>query len=338
MICRPGVKINLGLSVLRRRPDGYHDLETLFVPCPEFHDVLEIVKGDDFSETSAALFAKYGPVADSEADEGLLGGVQEFGGSPDRSGGAETTSEPDGEPPMLSQRISPDGKLMITIGRKEGVAWNPLEDLTAKAYRLLSEDFNLGPAKIFLEKCSPVGAGLGGGSADAAFAIKVLNKIFGLGLDDSRMASYAAKLGSDTSFFVYDKPMVGTGRGEILTPLDEALGGADTDVDKIDFDGNHPDLLYEVKVIVPEGIEVSTAEAYKGIVPREASGSSRTPLIEALKKPIDEWKDCLSNDFEGTVFAKHPELPAIKRSLYDSGAVYASMSGSGSALFAIYRR
>ena len=281
MITHPNVKINLGLNILRKREDGFHDLETLFVPYFGISDTLEIIVGDDYSRTSASLFARYG------------------------SGDS------------LAQGISDDGKLMITIARAEGVDWDPLKDLTAKAYYILTEDFDLPPVKIFLEKTSPVGAGLGGGSADAAFALKMLDGLCGLGLSEAQLAGYASRLGSDCAFFIYNRPMIGEGRGEILTentvplPLDD----------------------YELQVVTPEGIAVSTKEAYAGIRPH----LPEVPLRDALARPIEEWDGVLVNDFEETVFARHPELAAIKRSLYDSGAVYASMSGSGSALFALYR-
>lgn len=194
--------------------------------------------------------------------------------------------------------------------------WDPLKDLCAKAYGILSQDFDLPPVKIFLEKKAPVGAGLGGGSADAAFTLKALNELCGLGLDDHRLSEYAARLGSDCAFFVSNRPMIGSGRGEILEPYDIDLSG------------------YEIKVLIPEGVAVSTAEAYKGIVPRE----NLLAVKDVLAMPVSEWKDNLVNDFEATVFKAHPELAAIKQSLYDSGAVYASMSGSGSALFALYKK
>lgn len=295
MITNPNVKINLGLNVLRKREDGFHDLETLFVPYFGISDTLEIIVGDDYSRTSAALFGKYG---NARTEEDL---------------------------PCLVQGISDDGKLMITIARKEGVDWDPMKDLTAKAYMVLSEDHNLPPVKIFLEKTSPVGAGLGGGSSDAAFALKMLDELCSLGLSEQQLAAYAARLGSDCAFFIYNRPMTGEGRGEVLTEY--PLSG-------LDYGQGLQDAGYEVKVLTPEGIAVSTADAYRGIKPR----LPELPLKEALAKPIEEWKDCLFNDFEVTVFDKHPELAAIKRSLYDSGAVYASMSGSGSALFAIYSR
>ena len=279
MITYPNVKLNVGLRVLRRRPDGYHDLDTLFIPYTGFHDTLEIITGDDYSRTSAHLQETY-------------------------AGG------------RLAQGITPDGKLMVTLARKEGVDWDPLQDLTARAYALLAEQRKLPPMKIYLEKTSPVGAGLGGGSADAAFALRMIAELGGLELSDAELAALAARLGSDCAFFIYNRPMLGSGRGEILEPFDIDLSG------------------WRLEVTVPEGIAVSTADAYRGIVPQECG----QPLRERLKLPVEQWKGQVVNDFETTVFAKYPRLAAIKHSLYDNGAVYAAMSGSGSALFALYRK
>ena len=304
MITNPNVKINLGLNVLRKREDGFHDLETLFVPYFGLHDTLEIITGDDYSRTSAALFAKYGD------------GIPASQGSAKPEGvfGVETEES---LAPKLVQGMSEDGSLMITITRADGVDWDPLKDLTAKAYFLLAEEFTLPPVKIFLEKTSPVGAGLGGGSADAAFALKMLNELCDLGLSEQQLAGYASRLGSDCAFFIYNRPMFGEGRGEVLSSFPIEIGD-----------------LYDLQVITPAGIAVSTKDAYGGIRPH----LPEVPLREVLARPVEEWADLLANDFEETVFAKFPELEAIKRSLYDSGAVYASMSGSGSALFALYRR
>ena len=279
MIAYPNVKLNIGLLVLRRREDGYHDLDTLFIPYTGFHDTLEIITGDDYSRTSAHLQETYSPE-------------------------------------QMAQGITADGKLMLTLARKEGVDWDPLKDLTAKAYGLIAEQYKLPPMKIFLEKTSPVGAGLGGGSADAAFALRMISELAGIALSDDELAAFAARLGSDCAFFIYNRPMLGSGRGEILEPFDIDLSG------------------YRIEVTVPEDIAVSTADAYRGIVPQEREH----PLQEVLTLPIEEWKGRLVNDFETTVFAKYPRLAEIKQSLYDNGAVYAAMSGSGSALFAIYRK
>lgn len=304
MISNPNVKINLGLNVLRKREDGFHDLETLFVPYHGICDTLEIIVGDDYSRTSAALFSRYGSSVPSSQ------GSQ----NPEGVFGAE---RPDVQYPKMVQGMSEDGKLMITIAREEGVDWNPLKDLTAKAYQILSEDFQMPPVKIFLEKNSPVGAGLGGGSADAAFALKMMNELCGLNLSEQQLAAYASRLGSDCAFFIYNRPMIGEGRGEILTEYD---------LDIMDS--------YEIQVVTPAGIAVSTKDAYGGIRPH----LPEVELRKALSMPVEEWDGILVNDFEETVFAKYPELAAIKQSLYESGAVYASMSGSGSALFAVYRK
>ena len=276
MISFPITKINFGLNVLRKREDGFHDLETLFVPYEGLSDCLEIITGEDWSRTLAGLREKYG---------------------------------------TLTQAVSPDGKLLITIARKEGVDWDPLKDLTARAYALLAEDYTLPPMKIFLEKRSPVGAGLGGGSADAAFALRMISELAGLSLTDEVLAGYAARLGSDCAFFIYNQPMLGTGRGEVLEPYNLDLTG------------------YRVEVFIPEGVAVSTADAYRGIVPT----LPQKPLREVLKQDISTWKEDLHNDVEATVFAQHPARSTVKDQLYARGAVYAAMSGSGSAFFGIYK-
>ncbi len=311
MITNPPVKINLGLNVLRKRPDGFHDLETLFYPCLQMHDTLEIIQGDDYSRTSARLCALYG-------DRSMISDMS--------CRASDSIDEEHDEIPTLSQGISGDGKLMITVARKEGVDWPVLKDLCAKAYQMLDADFGLPPVKIYLEKTSPVGAGLGGGSADAAYTLKMLAEMFGLDVDEQKLRDYAARLGSDCAFFVSDSPMIGEGRGEILTPYNLNINIVEDETSARPGD-------YLLKIIVPEEIHVSTAEAYKGIVPSVPEHS----LKDVLAKPVEEWKDLLINDFERTVFVAHPEIEAIKRSLYDSGAEYASMSGSGSALFALYK-
>ena len=244
----PNVKINVGLHVLRKRPDGYHDLETLFVPYMGICDELEIEEAGEFS----------------------------FEG--------------------------------------EGVTWK--NDLTVQAYRLLEADFGLPPVAIRLAKRAPVGAGLGGGSSDAAFALTMLDSIFGLGLGQERLAAYAARLGSDCAFFIYNRPMVGRGRGELLTPSPVDLSS------------------YRIEIEVPQGVSVSTREAYGGIVPRERL----TPIEEILSLPVTQWRGLLENDFEPQVFALHPELAAIKERFYASGALYAAMSGSGSAVYGIFEK
>ena len=339
MITNPNVKINLGLNVLRKREDGFHDLETLFVPYSGITDTLEIIVGDDYSRTSAILFSKYG--SSIPASQGSV--------KPEGCFGVETE---ECTAPKIVQGISEDGKLMITIARAEGVDWDPMKDLTAKAYYILAEDFKMPPVKIFLEKTSPVGAGLGGGSADAAFALKMLNGLCGLGLSEQQLADYASRLGSDCAFFIYNRPMFGEGRGEVLSEIATdsvraITGGCLPDLSSSPSDcrastcdclecnsERGEESLYDIQVITPAGIAVSTKDAYSGIRPH----MPEMPLKEVLARPVEEWDGLLVNDFEETVFARFPELAAIKKSLYNSGAVYASMSGSGSALFALYRR
>lgn len=248
----PDVKINLGLHILRRREDGFHDLETLFLPYGGISDGLEIVEAEEFAFRPSA-----------------------------------------------------------------NVTWD--NDLTVRAYNLLKADFDLPPVEIRLDKKSPVGAGLGSGSSDAAFTLCMLNDMFRLGLDDAALSGYAARLGSDCAFFVYNRPMFGEGRGEILTPYEIDLSG------------------YEIRVEIPQGVSVSTKEAYSKVVPRDLLPEQMS-LREALSRPVEEWKDCLVNDFEPSVFALYPQIEALKNSMYERGAVYASMSGSGSSVFGIFRK
>lgn len=256
MLLYPNVKINLGLSVLRKRPDGYHDLETLFVPYFGLNDELEIC-----------------PSTREESSIELIGGD-----------------------------------------------WDPQTDLAFRALKLIEEDFAIPATHLRLTKRTPVGAGLGSGSADAAFTLKALNEIYELKLSDETLASYAARLGSDCAFFIYNRPMIGEGRGEVLRDYPIDLSN------------------YEIKVEVPWGVKVSTKEAYSGITPRDRQDKTRAPLTGALELPIELWKGELVNDFEDSVFPQFPEIAALKQSFYDQGAIYASMSGSGSAVFGIFEK
>lgn len=258
MTANPNAKLNIGLNVIGKRPDGYHNLESLFVPCTSLADELEIV-----------------------------------------------------EAPKFTVEIFRGGRLM---DGSEAGDWDPMKDLTVQAYKLLKKEFGLPPVHIRLDKRIPVGAGLGGGSSDAAFALRMLSEMFDLYLPDTMLEIYAAELGSDCPFFVYNSPMFVTGRGDVLEPFDIPV-----------LDG------YRIELVTPD-VSVSTREAYAGIVPLPAA----VPLREALSRPLPQWKDCVFNDFEKTVFVAHPCLAEIKQSLYDKGAVYASMSGSGSAIFGIF--
>ena len=262
MILYPNAKINIGLNVLEKREDGFHNLETLFYPILDGPlDILEIVESPELS-------------------------MHQYG-------------------------IEYPG--------------DPMENLCVKAYNAVKADFDIPPVAIHLYKKIPVGAGLGGGSSDAAFTLKGLNEMFSLGLSDARLAEYAATLGSDCAFFIYNTPMLGTGRGEILAPAEI-----------------YPLDNYEIKLVFPPYF-VSTGAAYGGIVPRDkrvANGEKfdSRQLVQMLSEPVEEWKNCVVNDFETTVFAKIPELAPYKDELYAQGAVYASMSGSGSSFFGIFRK
>lgn len=251
MISFPPCKINLGLNVLSKRSDGYHNLETCFYPIP-LTDALEIVPAD------AVSFNLSGNAIPGDA----------------------------------------------------------ADNLCLKAYRLLQKDFALPPVAIFLHKVIPSGAGLGGGSSDGAHTLRLLNHIFNLKLTAEKLKAYALQLGSDCPFFIEDKPMLGTGRGEILTEISVQLSG-------------------KFLVLVKPDIHVSTAEAYGGVTPAVPSVRIKNTL-ETL--PVSTWKEVLVNDFEKSVFAKHPHIGAIKDNLYEHGALYASMSGSGSSVFGIFEK
>lgn len=188
------------------------------------------------------------------------------------------------------------------------------DNLCLKAYRLLDRDFKLPPVEIHLHKVIPTGAGLGGGSSDGAHTLRLLNEIFSLQISHERLSEYASVLGSDCAFFVRDKPALGSGRGEILEPADVSLTGK------------------YLMLIKPE-VHVSTAEAYGGIVPGKPTVSVRE-IVEQL--PLEKWRDVLVNDFETSVFSKHPIIEDCKAWLYEQGAVYASMSGSGASVFGLF--
>lgn len=248
MIAFPPCKINLGLNVLRKRPDGYHDLDTVFYPVP-WTDILEILRADVFAFTA--------------------------------SGEAIPGNEPD--------------------------------NLCVRAYQLLQQDYGLPPVHIHLHKIIPTGAGLGGGSSDAAHTLRLLNTLFDLKLTTVQLQNYAARLGSDCAFFISDMPMRGQGRGEILTPVDFFLKG-------------------KYLMLVKPDIHVSTADAYRGVTPVDV----RPSVIDVLARPPVRWRNALVNDFEVSVFEKYPAIAALKQQMYDAGAVYASMSGSGASVYGVF--
>jgi len=249
MITFPNAKVNLGLYVTERRPDGYHNLETIFCPVG-LADALEILPSASFAFHTSGL---------------------------DTGGDAEA-------------------------------------NLVVRAFRLLQQEFHLPLVKIHLHKVIPSGAGLGGGSSDAAFTLKMVNELFQLGLSTEQLESYAATLGADCPFFIRNKPALATGRGEVLTPFLIDLSGFQT-------------------VIVKPPFMVSTAMAYGLVTPR----IPQYHPWETLLLPPEKWQGLLKNDFEIPVFAKFPEIEAIKTAMITHGATYASMSGSGSAVFGLFR-
>ena len=254
MVTFPNAKINLGLNIVEKRPDGYHNLETLFYPIA-LQDVLEA-----------------------------------------------TPRNPEA-----------DGNYSITMYNApfEG----PSEDnLVIKAYNALAADFTLPRLDFFLQKNIPTGAGLGGGSADAAFALKMINEMASLSLSDEQLEKYAVSIGADCTFFLHNKPAFATGIGNILTPAECSLKG------------------YCLVLVKPD-VHISTKDAYALVTPEKPAES----IVDIVKRPVSEWRGALKNDFEKSVFAKYPEIAEIKTKLYSAGAEYASMSGSGSSFFGIFK-
>jgi 4-diphosphocytidyl-2-C-methyl-D-erythritol kinase len=251
VILFPNCKINLGLHILRKREDGFHDLETVFYPIP-LTDALEVIHEKD------------------------------------------------------NQRQTNFSSSGIPINGKEE------DNICIKAYQLLKKDFDLPPVKIHLHKNIPVGAGLGGGSSDGAFMLLLLNKKFALNIPEEKLIDYALQLGSDCPFFIKNKVCHATQRGEKLTPLELDLS------------------QYKIVLINP-GIHINTGWAFSQIRPSE----NRTSILEIIQQPVENWKGQLSNDFEEAVFEHHPAIKEIKQELYSKGAVYASMTGSGSTVLGL---
>lgn len=253
MITYPNAKVNLGLNITEKRPDGYHNLETVFYPIP-LQDALEVKPLDGENEYLLKI------------------------------AGTQITGEPE-------------------------------DNLVIKAYRLLKQDYpHLPSIDIHMFKHIPTGAGLGGGSSDAAFMLKLLNEKFSLHISVSQLEEYAARLGADCAFFIQNKPVFASGIGNIFEPIELSLKG------------------YYLVLVKPD-IFVSTKEAYALVKPQKSQQS----LKDIIHKPIEEWKNTMVNDFEKSVFHKFPEIAAIKDKLYDMGAIYASMSGSGASVFGLFK-
>ena len=256
MIVYPNAKINIGLNVVEKRKDGYHNIETVFYPI-KLMDALEIT-ASEYYEQNCTL---------------IVTGV-------------------------------------ILPGR-------PSDNLVVKAYNQLKSMFpdKIKPIDVHLHKHIPTGAGLGGGSSDAAFTIKALNDKFDLRLNEEDMKTVASKIGADCPFFIKNKPVFAQGIGDVFSEIEMSLKG-------------------KFILLVKPNIGVSTSDAYSLIKPHKPE----IPLKEILKKPLKEWKENVVNDFEYSVFAKYPEIAAIKDRLYDLGAIYASMSGSGATVYGIFKK
>ncbi|MEO5645127.1 MAG: 4-(cytidine 5'-diphospho)-2-C-methyl-D-erythritol kinase [Bacteroidia bacterium] len=253
MIIYPNAKINLGLHVIEKRPDGFHNIETVFYPVA-WEDMLEVLP--DISKENGVTFTSSG--------------------------------------------IPIPGDIK--------------ENLCVKAYELISKDYPMPAVKVHLHKIIPIGAGLGGGSSDAAFFIKALNEIFELNLAWGELHHYAKQLGADCSFFITNRPVLAEGKGDQLESIAVSLKGK------------------KVVIVYPD-IHVNTAEAYNGITPLKPEVALENLIVET---PFDQWKNNLVNDFEKTVFEKYPAIKTLKENMYTCGAVYAAMSGSGSAVFGIF--
>lgn len=248
MVTFPNAKINIGLQVLNRRADGYHNLETVFYPI-KLHDVLEMV----------------------EANE---------------------------------TRFIPSGLAIPDDGG---------DNLCVRAYRLLQHEYDLPPVHIYLHKTIPIGAGLGGGSADAAFLLKLANEQFELGLDETQLMGYARHLGADCAFFIRNAPLFASGIGDVFEDISVDLSS------------------YHIVLVMPN-VHISTAAAYRMITPHPAG----LQLAAAVEAPVETWRDRIVNDFEAGIFAEYPEIAAVKAYLYERGAVFAAMSGSGSSVFGLF--
>lgn len=253
MITFPNAKINLGLNIVRKRQDGYHDLETVFYPIP-VEDVLEVRPQQNTTQEDCVLH---------------LSGLQVDGSDSD--------------------------------------------NLVVKTYRLLAHEYKLPPVEICLFKRIPFGAGLGGGSSDAAFMLSMLSDLFELKLSVEELECFAARLGADCAFFIQNRPVFATGVGNVFTPISLSLKG------------------YQLYLIKPN-IFVSTRDAFSLVKPCEPEVS----LLDTIQRPVADWRNCMCNDFEQSVFARFPEIGRLKSQLYECGAVYASMSGSGSSVFGLF--
>ncbi len=250
MVVFPNAKINLGLNIISKREDGYHNISSCFYPI-EFYDVLEILPSKKLSFKSTGI-----PIP----------------------------------------------------GDMEG-------NLCLKAYQLLRNDFDIAPVQMHLHKNIPIGAGLGGGSSDASYTIKLLNQLFDLNLTDLEMESYASKLGSDCPFFIKNVPVLAEGTGNLFKEV-------------------NVDLIGKYLMLVYPDIHIGTKEAYAGVIPKQ----HEQPISKVINTGIENWPANLINDFETSIFPKYQRIKELKDQMYDMGAKYACMTGSGSAIYGIFNQ
>ncbi|MDD5571882.1 MAG: 4-(cytidine 5'-diphospho)-2-C-methyl-D-erythritol kinase [Bacteroidales bacterium] len=255
MLAFPSAKINIGLNVVEKRNDGFHNIESIFYPI-DLTDVLEVIEDKKNKLTK--------------------------------------------------------NKIKFT---SSGFECGEKNNLCIRAYSLIDRDFNLPPVRMHLHKNIPVGAGLGGGSSDAAFTIKLLNEIFGLNLTVKKMQNYASKLGSDCAFFIENKPAFCFERGDR-------------------FEEIRLDLSKYFLVLINPGIHINTAEAYRNIKPAKP----KKQIKELIKLPLLKWEKYVFNDFEKNIFSKYPQIKKIKENFYKQGAIYSSMTGSGSSVYGIFNK
>jgi 4-diphosphocytidyl-2-C-methyl-D-erythritol kinase len=248
MVAFANAKINIGLQITEKRPDGFHNIASCFYPVG-WADVVETIPAAEFSFSSSGI----------------------------------------------------------------DIPGDPAKNLCVKAYELLKSDFELPPVAMHLLKIIPIGAGMGGGSSDAAFVLKLLNDTFKLSLSTAALQNYARRLGSDCAFFIENQPQFCFEKGDQFEDISLSLKGKGI-------------------VLVYPNLHISTAEAYAGVVPQKPE----VDLREALQRPIEEWRHWVKNDFENGLFQKYPVLPQIKDQMYQQGALYASMTGSGSTVFGIF--
>lgn len=258
MLLLPCAKLNLGLNIVEKRPDGYHNLETVFVPIP-LYDALEINQMDESFPSENACDIK-----------------------------------------ITGNKIDCADK----------------DNIVVKAYNLIASTYDIPRVHIHLYKNIPSQAGLGGGSSDAAYMLKALNECFNLNISKEKLQEYAASLGADCAFFIDLEPAFATGIGSCLSPIDMGTTLTDCHV-----------------IIIKPSIAISTKSAYAHIHPHHPDKCCR----DIINQPMETWKHELTNDFEEQAFKDYPELQNIKNNLYEHGAIYAQMSGSGSAMFGIFK-